>query len=231
MERPRSPAPTPAAACHRRSTSKRSHASASRQPLERLQQHRRGHHPRRDRGAAPRRVGIQIGEVVVTEQAVTLVGQQPVNRPLPQPVTQQHPRTLELFLNHRNTQRHRPSLFSRDSPVVDAQPITSGPSSPALDPPPQRGEGQAHRDDADAGHRQHGGTEVGPHPAVGDQRPQAFEEVRHRVDGGDRRQPPAQRVLRQERGREEGEREEQDEAAGDRARVARSSARWRTGSR
>ena len=99
-----------------------------RQALMRLQHHDRGQHPRRHRRPPPRRGRVEVREVVVREQAITEVRQQPVDRPLPQPVTQDLPRVLEPLLHHRHTQRHPPSLFSRDSPAVDTRPTTSAAS-------------------------------------------------------------------------------------------------------
>lgn len=56
-----------------------------RQALMGLEQHHRGQHPRRDRGATPSRLLVQVCEVVVTEEPVAVIGQQPVDPP--QPIT------------------------------------------------------------------------------------------------------------------------------------------------
>ena len=62
---------------------------AVREPLEGLQDHGRGQHPGRHGRAPPGRGAVQVGEVVVGEDAGTFVGQQAVDRALPQTVAQQ----------------------------------------------------------------------------------------------------------------------------------------------
>ena len=63
-----------------------------REAFEGLQDHGRGQHPGRHGGAAPGRGAVQVGEVVVGEDAGAFVGQETVDRALPQTVAQQLPR-------------------------------------------------------------------------------------------------------------------------------------------
>ncbi len=65
------------------------------QALEGLEEHHARHHPGRDGGPPPLRVLVQIGEVVVAEEPLTVVGQQAIKRPFLQPIAQDLPRILE----------------------------------------------------------------------------------------------------------------------------------------
>src|SRR5262249_53113444 len=84
-----------------------------RQPLEGLQNHHRGHHPSRDGGPSSIGVCVQIGEIVVAEDPMALVGQQPVDRPLSEAIAQHLPRVLETLLSHHLTKSHRQELAIR----------------------------------------------------------------------------------------------------------------------
>ena len=53
------------------------------------------------------------------EQLVTLIGQEPVNRALPESVAQDLPWVLEAWLDRRSAERHGKSLGSRAPKVVD----------------------------------------------------------------------------------------------------------------
>ena len=77
-----------------------------RQSLECLQQHHRGQHAGRDRRSSLHRAGVQIGEVVVTEHHVTVVGEEAIDRSELQPVTEKIPRVLEALLGLRGPERH-----------------------------------------------------------------------------------------------------------------------------
>ena len=46
-----------------------------------LQQHHRGHHPRRHRRASQRRALEQIGEILIAKQRITVLGQRPITLP------------------------------------------------------------------------------------------------------------------------------------------------------
>jgi hypothetical protein len=63
-----------------------------RQSLEGLQQHDRGQHAGRDRRSSPHRDRVQIGEVVVAEHHVTVVGEEAIDRSELQTVTEEIPR-------------------------------------------------------------------------------------------------------------------------------------------
>ena len=53
------------------------------QPFEGLEEHHRRHHPGRNGRSPPHRLLVEIGEVVVPEELVTVIGQEPVDRTLP----------------------------------------------------------------------------------------------------------------------------------------------------
>ena len=93
-----------------------------RQALEGLQHHHRGHHPGRDGRPTPHRVGVQVGEIAVGKDAMALIGQQPVNRPLRQPLTQHLAGILETGLSHRLTKSHTASIRHPHTQVVDPRP-------------------------------------------------------------------------------------------------------------
>ena len=57
------------------------------QALEGLEEHHRRHDPCRDGRSSPHGSRVQIGEVVVAEELLSVVGQQPVDRTLLQPIT------------------------------------------------------------------------------------------------------------------------------------------------
>ncbi len=69
------------------------------QALEGLEHHDRGHHPGRDGRSPPGRLGIEIGEVVVAVEPLSVVGQQAIERTLLQPIAEDLPRTLEALLD------------------------------------------------------------------------------------------------------------------------------------
>ena len=69
------------------------------QALEGLEEHHRRHHPGRDGRSSPHGLLVEIGEVVVTEELVTVVGQEPIDRTLLQPITEDLPRILEALLD------------------------------------------------------------------------------------------------------------------------------------
>jgi hypothetical protein len=62
---------------------------------------------------AERRSLVEVGEVVVAEQPMSLVGQQPVDRAFPQPLAQDLPWVLEPLLRLRSAQRHARVCFRR----------------------------------------------------------------------------------------------------------------------
>ena len=70
-----------------------------RQPFEGLEDHDRRHHSGRHGGPTLGGVGVAVGEVVVSEHGMTVVGQQPIDRPLPQAVTEDLPRIVEALLD------------------------------------------------------------------------------------------------------------------------------------
>ena len=76
------------------------------QALEGLEEHHRRHHPGRNGRSAPYGLLIEIGEVVVTEEPLTVVGQEPIDRTLLQPITEDLPRILEALLDLRPTKCH-----------------------------------------------------------------------------------------------------------------------------
>jgi hypothetical protein len=53
-----------------------------------LQQHHARHDPRRDGRLSPRRVAIEVGEVVVREQGLPVVREQAIDRSFPESVTE-----------------------------------------------------------------------------------------------------------------------------------------------
>ena len=69
------------------------------QALEGLEDHHRRHHPGRDGRSSPRRLRVEIGEVVVAEEPLSVIGQQPVDRTLLQPIAEDLPRVLEALLD------------------------------------------------------------------------------------------------------------------------------------
>ena len=75
---------------------------AIRQPLEGLQHHHGGDQARRDRRSPPHRVRVEVGEVVVGEEAISLVGQQPVDRALAETIAEDLARVLEAVLHQRH---------------------------------------------------------------------------------------------------------------------------------
>ena len=77
-----------------------------RQPLECLQQHHRRQHAGRDRGSSPHRAGVEIGEVVVAEHHVPVVGEEAIDRSRLQTITEEIPRVLEALLGLRGPERH-----------------------------------------------------------------------------------------------------------------------------
>ena len=68
------------------------------QAFEGLEQHHSRHHPGRDGRSSPHRLRVEIGEVVVTEELVAVIGQEPVDRTFLQPITEDLPRVLEALL-------------------------------------------------------------------------------------------------------------------------------------
>ena len=93
------PVSTPQAACQRRSTSSRSQASRSDSPSKAWRTMTVRHHSGRNGGPTLGGVGVAVGEVVVSEHGMTVVGQQPIDRPLPQAVTEDLPRIVEALLD------------------------------------------------------------------------------------------------------------------------------------
>ena len=79
---------------------------AIRQAFVGLQEHHRRHHAGRDGRASSGRVGIQIGEVVVSEHLVPVICEEAVDRAQLQPVTEEIPRVLEALLDRRTTECH-----------------------------------------------------------------------------------------------------------------------------
>ena len=69
-----------------------------RESLVGLQQHHRGHHPRRHRRASQRRAFEQVGEVLIAEQRITVLGQQPKYAALHQLITHQQHHVIESAL-------------------------------------------------------------------------------------------------------------------------------------
>lgn len=82
-----------------------------RQALVRLQQAHGGQHPGGDGRASPGGGHVEIDEVVVGEQVGTEVGEEAVDRPRPQPLTQNLPRVLEPLRYLCRPQRHGQILF------------------------------------------------------------------------------------------------------------------------
>src|SRR5947208_3390655 len=85
-------------------------------------------------------------------------------------------------------------------------------ASAAPYPAPKGGQGQAHAEHTHGGDRDQRLTQGGAVPAGRGQGAQPGEQVGDRVVGGDGGQPTGECLLRDERGRQEGERKEQDEA-------------------
>ncbi len=79
-------------------------------------------------GAALGRIAVEVGEVVVGKQPVALIGQQPVDGALTQPLAQDRPRVLEPLLHLRHAQGHGEILISPFARVVDPPAITSAAS-------------------------------------------------------------------------------------------------------
>jgi hypothetical protein len=69
-----------------------------RQSLVGLQQHHRGHHPRRHGRTPQRRALEQIGEILVAEQHSAMLSQQPIDTALGQLITHQQQHVIESAL-------------------------------------------------------------------------------------------------------------------------------------
>ena len=76
------------------------------QAFEGLEDHDRRHDPGRDGRASPDGVQVEIGEVVVAEEPMAVVGQEPIDRTFLQPITEDLPRILEALLDFRPTECH-----------------------------------------------------------------------------------------------------------------------------
>jgi hypothetical protein len=76
------------------------HGLLIRQALMGLQQHHRGQHPGRHRRSPPRRLLVQVREIVIREQPATKIRQEPVNAS--QPIPQKLPGILEAGLQLRH---------------------------------------------------------------------------------------------------------------------------------
>ena len=76
------------------------------QALEGLEEHHRRHHPGRNGRSPPHRLLVEIGEVVVPEELVAVIGQEPIDRTLLQPIAEDLPRVLEALLDLRPTECH-----------------------------------------------------------------------------------------------------------------------------
>ncbi len=85
------------------------------QALEGLEHHDGRHHPGRDGRSSPGRLGIEIGEVVVAEELVAVVGQEAIERTHLQPITEDLPRALEALLDFCPTKCHGQILADRDT--------------------------------------------------------------------------------------------------------------------
>ena len=68
------------------------------QAFEGLEEHHRRHHPGRDGRSSPHGLVVEVGEVVVIEELVPVVGQEPIDRTFLQPITEDLPRILEALL-------------------------------------------------------------------------------------------------------------------------------------
>jgi hypothetical protein len=89
--------------------------------LIRLQQHRRGHHPRRHRWASQRRALEQIGEILIAKQRITVLGQQPIHAALHQLIAHQQQHVIESALPILTPQRHTPIFSAHPTNPVQAR--------------------------------------------------------------------------------------------------------------
>jgi hypothetical protein len=103
-----------------------------------LQQHHRGHHPRRHRRASQRRALEQIGEILIAKQRITVLGQQPIHAALHQLIAHQQQHVIESALPILTPQRHTPIFSVHPTNPVQARRnrATSGVLGGRPGPPP-----------------------------------------------------------------------------------------------
>ncbi len=77
-----------------------------REPLEALEEHGRGQDSGRDGGAALGRALVEVGEVVVGEHLVAVIGEESVERSLLEPVAEDLSRILEALPRRCRSQCH-----------------------------------------------------------------------------------------------------------------------------